>query len=203
MPMTVPERARFWQRSADDYEDHRRQARRLGKVVCYSLDDFRTFAERRLDGGTCPYCRGPLGVPAFAVGLRVQPARRGKFTLRNLEVCCSDCHLLKSVLDGDEFAELVALVRGWPKPVAKHFLARLRAGAALVPARLPAPGSLEWFTGSDQPHAPFDVAARRYQPRPGTSEPGAPKEEAPHEMPDRETALGDPVGGGGDPLRRA
>jgi hypothetical protein len=72
--------------------------------------------------------------------------------------------------------------------VAKDFLARLRAGAA--PAPLPPPGSLEWFTASDEPHA--ELIPQTYKHRTLKRDlRGVLRDE----VPEHEPAVGQPVDG--------
>jgi hypothetical protein len=117
----------------------------------------RDLLEARLADPVCPYCLGPFSAGTYALEHQVPIARGGRFTFRNLEVTCRDCSVVRGALDRQELRELWALMRTWPRPVLNEFLARLKAGAPLVTATLPAPGALEWFTGSDEPHAPIDV----------------------------------------------
>jgi 5-methylcytosine-specific restriction endonuclease McrA len=165
--MTLQERAVFLARSADQYQSEKARARAAGKCLLYRLEDLRDLLEARLAKPVCPYCLEPFAAATYVLDHQLPVARGGKFTFRNLDVTCHDCSLLKGVLDRQEFRELCGLVRGWPKPVRNNFLARLKAGSLLVSNRLPASGALEWFTGSDEPHAPADVdrGAHAYKPR--------------------------------------
>src|SRR5205807_1881343 len=99
----------------------------------------------------CPYCWGPLNPTTFCPTAKVPISRNGRFDLPNLDICCPGCQKAKGVLDASEFKEVLALLRTWPRLVSRDFLARLRAGAARVPADLPRIGSLEWFLGPDHP----------------------------------------------------
>ncbi len=130
--------------------------------MLYSLEDLRNLLEMRLADPVCPYCLGPFTAASYALEYQAPIARGGKFTFRNLEITCHDCSLMKGILDRQEFRELWAAMRSWPKPVRNNFVARLKSGALLVSSNLPSPGALEWFTGSDEPHAPpdFDRGAR-------------------------------------------
>jgi 5-methylcytosine-specific restriction endonuclease McrA len=164
---TLGERALFLARCRDQYQSQKARARGAGKCLLYSLEDLRELLEARLAEPVCPYCLGPFTARSYALEHQIPIARGGKFTFRNLDVTCHDCSVIKGVLDRQEFRELWALMRTWPKPVLKTFLARLRAGAPIVPDTLPAPGALEWFTGSDEPHAPADIdrGERAYKSR--------------------------------------
>jgi 5-methylcytosine-specific restriction endonuclease McrA len=146
MPLTTKERSVCWRRTQEAFDAHQGQARAAGKCVLYRLEDLRDIVERQLARGVCPYCRGPYTPATLVIGYRVPVARGGKFTLKNLEVCCRDCHGLKGALDAEELRELFRLVDGWPRPVRRLFLDQLRAGVALTPPDLPRVGSLEWFT---------------------------------------------------------
>lgn len=136
------------------WEAHRRQARAAGTCVTYDLEDLRSLVQHHLAQGICPTCQGAVTPTNFAVAHKVPIARGGKFTFRNLQVCCRECAGCKGILDAQEFRELLLLVRAWPKPVQKVFRASLAAAAAGIAADLPRPGSLEWFTGSDDSYRP-------------------------------------------------
>jgi hypothetical protein len=154
--MTLKDRAVFWQRTANYFEEQQRQARCAGRSLRYRLEDVRSLVERHLARPLCPYCHGLLTAASFVVGLRTPSQRGGRFSVKNLEVICGDCVVLKGVLDTQEFRELRLLLNGWAKPVRKDFLARLRAGSALVRSKLPPIDSLEWFTDPE----PVDPAYR-------------------------------------------
>ncbi len=154
MFLTLKERPLFLEQLNDCWQAQRRQARAAGICLTYSLEDLRALVEHRLVQGVCPHCQGPVTPTNFAIGHKVPSTRGGKFTLRNLEVCCRECAACKGVLDAHEFRELLLLVRTWPKPVQKFFRAALATASAGSAVELPRPGSLEWFTGSDQPHPP-------------------------------------------------
>ena len=151
MFMTLKDRPPFLEQVRTCWEAHRRQARAAGTCVTYDLEDLRSLVEHHLAQGVCPHCQGPVTPTNFAVAHKIPIARGGKFTFRNLQVCCRECAGCKGILDAQEFRELLLLVRAWPKPVQKLFRASLAAAAAGIVADLPRPGSLEWFTGSDQP----------------------------------------------------
>lgn len=154
MFISLKDRPLFLEQIGTCWEAHRRQARAAGTCVTYGREDLRSLVDHQLAQGVCPHCQGPVTPTNFAVGHKVPSARGGKFTFRNLEVCCRECAACKGVLDAQEFRELLLLVRTWPKPVQRLFRAALAAAAAGSGADLPRPGSLEWFTGSDQPHPP-------------------------------------------------
>jgi 5-methylcytosine-specific restriction endonuclease McrA len=175
MPLTLRDRVVVWQQVEAACQNHRRCARAAGRSVFYRVEDMGALVEQHLERGVCPYCRGPLPAGAFVLDLRVPAARGGRYTLRNLVVCCRDCHLLKGALDDHEYRELLAVVGNWPRPLQNHFRARLRAGASTVRTALPVCGSLEWFTGSAEAHEP----SRRL---PGDEAPPPPPE-AGREMP--------------------
>jgi hypothetical protein len=148
MSLTLKERAVFLERTANSFWTLRQQAREAGKIVTYKLDDLRGLVERTLGDRGCPYCRGPVTVGSFVTGCKVPLERGGRGSFRNLEVFCTDCHVLKGILDASEYREMLQLVQSWAKPVRNHFLARLRSGHA---TGLPRPGCLEWFTGAPAP----------------------------------------------------
>jgi hypothetical protein len=180
--LTLKDRPPFLEQISTAWELHRRQARAAGTCVAYRLDDLRSVVEHHLAQGVCPYCRGPVTPTNFAIDHKIPIARGGKFSFRNLEICCRECAACKGVLDAQEFRELLLLVRTWPKPVQKLFRARLAAAAAGSTADLPRPGSLEWFSGSDQPHPP-PLPRRRYSyQRTGTDSATPGPEETSHEV---------------------
>jgi hypothetical protein len=150
MAMTMRDRPRFLERTSEAFARIKRSAREAGKVVLFSLEDVRRLVELNLGDRGCPYCRGPVTAASFVLGHKVPIERGGKFTFRNLEVCCSSCWSIKGVLDASEFREFWQLTAGWPRPVREHVFARLRFGALLVPAQLPPLHGLEWFTGRSE-----------------------------------------------------
>jgi hypothetical protein len=160
MLMTLIERPQFLQQTAEWFATTKCAARAAGKFIAYRLEDVRSLAERHFADDTCPYCLGPLRVANFTLDYKIPIARGGKYIFKNIEVCCRDCRLLKGVLDIQEFRELLRLVFSWPKPIQNDFRARLQTGAGCP---LPPMGSLEWFTGSAETHAPFDYDQRRYK----------------------------------------
>jgi hypothetical protein len=163
MPLTMRDRAVLYQRTCDGYQLYQRQARAAGVCLTYQPADLRALVENHLTGAVCPYCRGPLRAGTFALGFKVPLCRGGRFTFKNLDVCCPDCMLLKGVLDAQEFRDLLRLVGQWAKPVQRHFRNQLEAGARVPQPDLPAVGSLEWFTGSMVAHAPHVPKPRHTQ----------------------------------------
>jgi 5-methylcytosine-specific restriction endonuclease McrA len=155
---TLKEQTNFLQQTRETFDSHQRRARAAGRCVSYRLEDVRALVEKQLALAICPYCRGPLDVATFVLDHKVPSVRGGKFTFKNLEICCRECHLFKGVLDHHEFRELLQLMATWPRPVQQHFRACLVAAADLTPAHLPPVGSLRWFTGAqsskDQPSLP-------------------------------------------------
>ncbi len=161
--MFLKDRPPFLEQVRTYWEAHRRQARAAGICVTYDLEDLRSLVQHHLAQGVCPSCQGPVTPTNFAVAHKVPIARGGKFTFRNLQVCCRECAGCQGILDAQEFRELLLLVRAWPKPVQRLFRARLAAAAEGSAADLPRPGSLEWFTGADDPYRP--AALRPSYPR--------------------------------------
>jgi hypothetical protein len=127
------------------YAEHQRQARAVGRWLMYGLEDLRALVQKELAKSVCGYCQAALTTATVVVGHKDPIERGGKFSFRNLEVCCRECQVLKGVLDGQEWRQLLTSMQSWPKPIRKLFQARLRAGAGMVPAKLPPVGSLAWF----------------------------------------------------------
>jgi hypothetical protein len=164
MPLALKQRAIFLERTLVAFESLRRQARGAGQLLRFDVHDLRGLVEKRLEESVCPYCQGQLTPADFALDYKNPIARGGKFTFKNLQVCCADCQLLKGALDAQEYVELLRLAASWARPVQKYFLARWRIGADLVPVNLPRVGSLEWFTGAAEPHAPSRLRKRQCRP---------------------------------------
>jgi 5-methylcytosine-specific restriction endonuclease McrA len=177
MTMTTQDRALLWQRTQEWFDALKRQARAAGTCPAFRLDELVALVERHLTRPTCPYCRGTFTVATMALGHPTPIARGGRFSLRNVEVCCHDCHLLRGPLDAQEYRELRLLLATWPRPIQKRFLAGLQAVQALSQPPLPPVGSLEWFTGADEPHAPKSSDPRGYQ---STLQGEAPRHEMSH-----------------------
>jgi 5-methylcytosine-specific restriction endonuclease McrA len=164
MALTTQELSLFWQRTQEWYDAVRREARAAGAYPSYSLEELRTLVEKYLGRPRCPYCQSPLTVATMALAHRTPIVRGGRYTLRNLEICCPECQLLRGLLDAQEYRELRLLVNTWPRPIQKRLLAGLRAMAESARS-VPPVGTLEWFTGSDQPHAPRPTDPRGYKSR--------------------------------------
>jgi hypothetical protein len=177
MSMTTNDRSLFWQRTRDWFDALKRQARAIGTCPTYRLEDLRDLVERYLVKPRCPYCQGIITVATMMLISRTPFARRGRFTLRNLEVCCPECYILRGLLDAQEYRELRLLVGTWPRPVQKRFFTSLKASQAMAQAPLPRCGSLEWFTAADQAHVPAGTDDRGYK---SVHLSGAPNHEMPH-----------------------
>jgi hypothetical protein len=136
MAVTTQEISLFWRRTRDLFHALKREARAAGACPSYSLEDLRTLAEKQLARSVCSYCRGPVTVATMALAHKTPIARGGRFTLRNLEVCCPDCQRLRGVLDAQEYRELRLLIATWPRPVQKRFLAGLKTVQELAHQRL-------------------------------------------------------------------
>ncbi|HEV3204081.1 MAG TPA: HNH endonuclease signature motif containing protein [Gemmataceae bacterium] len=160
MAMTYKERPQFLKQTAEWFAATRRAAKAAGKFITYSLEDLQSLVERHFADSHCPYCQGQLGVGQFTLDHKTPIARGGKYIFKNIEVCCQQCRDLKGFLDGEEFRELLRLLQSWPKPVQNDFRARRGAGSGCPLPRL---GSLEWFTGSAEAHAPLDFDKRHYK----------------------------------------
>jgi 5-methylcytosine-specific restriction endonuclease McrA len=145
--LKISEQILLDKRLAEVFDREKDRARRAGRYLAYRLDDLKGLAGKVLERSLCPYCRAPLTVVNLIFDHKVAPERGGKFTLKNLDLLCGDCHSVKGPLDNQELRELLALIAGWPRPVACHFKERLKAGAQRVACTLPREGSLEWFTG--------------------------------------------------------
>jgi 5-methylcytosine-specific restriction endonuclease McrA len=153
----------FWQRTQDWFNAFKRQARAAGTCLTYRLEDLRTLVEKQLARPYCPYCQGPFTLATMALTHKTPIVRGGKFTYRNLEVCCPDCHLLRGVLDAQEYRELRLLIATWPRPVQTRFLAGLKTAQSLAQPDLPRVGALEWFTDGDEGDAPSRTDPRGYK----------------------------------------
>jgi hypothetical protein len=160
MAMPFKDRPQFLRLTREWFAATRRAAKAAGKFITYSLEDLQSLVERHFADSHCPYCRGPLGVGQFTLDHKNPVARGGKYIFKNIEVCCKECRDLKGVFDDQEFRELLRLFRSWPKPVQNDFRARLGAGSGCP---LPRMGSLEWFTGSAEAHAPINFDKRHYK----------------------------------------
>jgi 5-methylcytosine-specific restriction endonuclease McrA len=157
MAITPSEWSLLLRRSGEQYESQKRRARAAGQCILYRLEDLRGLLEKSLAEAVCVYCRQPFSAASYALDHKLPVARGGRFSFRNLDVSCQDCNAIKGVLDSQELRELLIVVNGWPKPVRKNFLARLKAGTLQVADALPPHGALEWFTGSDEAHEPPDL----------------------------------------------
>jgi hypothetical protein len=137
MSLSLDERACFLRRTALAFHNEQSLARQARKALLYSLDDLRGLVARYLGERGCPYCRGSVTTASFVLGHKLAIARGGKFSFRNLDVCCKRCGILKGDLAASEFRELMQLTSTWPRQVREHFLAQLRLGAQLSPPPVP------------------------------------------------------------------
>ena len=126
----------------------------LGKFLGYGFEDLLTFVEKHFVTPKCHYCDDDLQVGSVFIGFKSPIERGGKFVFRNLEVCCGRCGTCKEGLDDQEFREMWQIMGGWPKPVRKLIVARLVAGARVIPATLPPVDSLEWIYESNKGELP-------------------------------------------------
>jgi hypothetical protein len=148
---SVQWRLAFLRRTRELFDDQLRQAQKLKRFPGFGVGDVRGLVWFRMRSEVCPYCEEPLRLEQVVVGHRWPIARGGRFSFQNLEVICRDCALLRGGLDAQEYREVWGMLHGWARPVRENFLDRLRAGARIVPVRLPPVGSLEWFTGKKKP----------------------------------------------------
>jgi 5-methylcytosine-specific restriction endonuclease McrA len=138
--LTVAQHAVFVQRTSESYATQKRRAREAGQLIDYKLEDLRAYVLNNLGDRHCHYCRGAVTVESFALDHRIPIERGGSYTFHNLTVVCDSCETAKGSLDYIEFKELMELLRSWSPFVRRNFLARLQAGAPLVPAlELPRP----------------------------------------------------------------
>jgi hypothetical protein len=149
MALTSRDLSLLWRRTQEWFNALKREARAAGTCPSYCLEDLRTLVEKCLARSVCSYCRHPLTVTTMALAHKTPIARGGRFTLRNLEVCCPECQLLLGLLDTQEYRELRLLVATWPRPVQTRFLASLRTVQELAQP-LPRIGPVEAFTPADQ-----------------------------------------------------
>lgn len=126
----------FARRTRQLYAWHRQRARKHGTSLDYDLSAFRELAAAALDRGVCLWCFGPITAEDFGVDHTQPVARGGGHRLMNLTVCCQPCNRAKGPLTPGEYGELLGVIRGWPVEIARHTLARLKAGARMAKLNL-------------------------------------------------------------------
>lgn len=132
----------FQRRTRQLFGWHRQRARKYGVELDYDLSAFREIAWRAvldIDGPypkRCPFCGITITAETFGVDHNQPVARGGEHRLANLTVCCQPCNSAKGPLTGNEFAQLMSVVASWPSEIAKHTLARLKAGARVAKLNL-------------------------------------------------------------------
>jgi hypothetical protein len=131
----------FARRTCQLYGWHRQRARKYGTELDYDLAAFRLLVKAALcttlcGQGWCPFCLTTITAEDFGVD-HIQPvARGGGHRLVNLTVCCQPCNRAKGPLTPGEYGELLGVIRGWPGEIARHTLARLKAGARMAKLNL-------------------------------------------------------------------
>jgi hypothetical protein len=138
-PMRQSSPALLLQRTQRIHAAHSRRARRVGVAVDYSVEELRRMVQHKLSAGGCPFCRAELTANSFALTHKNPPRRGGRHSLVNLIVCCKRCRAIKGLLDGQEFQELLLLIRNWPEVIRRRFLARLLRGRRCPRPRPPDP----------------------------------------------------------------
>jgi hypothetical protein len=136
-PMRQNSPALVLQRTQRMHETHCRHARRAGVAVDYTVEELRQLVQRKLSASGCPYCRKELTASTFALTYKNPPRRGGRHGLVNLIVCCTRCRAIKGMLDGQEFQELLVMMRNWPEAVRHWFVARLLRGRGRYGPRPP------------------------------------------------------------------
>ncbi len=114
-------------RITDAIASHRARAKAVGQTIDYGADDLQALVADALSK-PCPYCRYPITETSFSVDHDTPTSRLGSFAMRNLVVCCKACNTKKSALTGQEFKDLMAMLRGWHPSAQTDILRRLMAG---------------------------------------------------------------------------
>ena len=110
------------------YQHHRARARKFHKELDYQCSALTTLVIQALERLFCPYCHGVLKAERFQVDHDRPVSRCCDFSLANLRVCCEKCNQYKGSLSGDEFGQLMELIRTWHPAAGNDVLCRLRAG---------------------------------------------------------------------------
>lgn len=83
----------------------------------YTLEEFRTAAERAIETGKCHYCRGKLTLKKLTPDHRHAIARGGDWALSNVVFCDQSCNWQKGKMDGVEFRRLLKFADKYLSPV--------------------------------------------------------------------------------------
>jgi len=110
---------------------YRHQTERAGKVLTYTLGNFRA----KIAGAEhCLYCKTELHPSTFGADHQIPLSRLGSWELDNIGICCMDCNMVKGPLTADEFTALLACLEEFPTAIAQHTRSRLKAGARICKA---------------------------------------------------------------------
>jgi len=105
--------------------NHRSRARKDGETLNYTQGDLEALAKSQQ---TCTYCGVPLGWDwqwdHYEPVARSSQAHR----LSNLVLCCQSCNKIKGALSGDEFRDLLDLLKTFDPRGAADVRMRLKLG---------------------------------------------------------------------------
>lgn len=115
-------------RVKNSYDSHVRRAKAAGQHIRYTRAELQGHVEPML-GLPCTYCRTIiLDQDNFSCDHAQPIARSGSFDICNVRVCCSDCNLVKGLMNEHEYRSLVAIMAQMPPVVRLDLAARLKHG---------------------------------------------------------------------------
>lgn len=118
----------FMVKSCNMWHSHNKRAKKVGKTLDYTLEEFRNWLKNWLDL-PCPYCGVVMNIKSIETDHKEPICRGGSFNGYNVEFICKDCNKAKSALSQAEFALLMDTLRDFGPQARQNVLCRLRAGA--------------------------------------------------------------------------
>lgn len=124
---------RFQERTGQMFSNAVYQAKKAGRLVCYTREDVRAMAHASL-GKACPYCGDRLRISNMSLDHRQALSQGGEERLENLTMCCRPCQSRKGKLSTEEFMALLQCVSTWVPASRKDLFTRLTLGGANLKA---------------------------------------------------------------------
>lgn len=120
-------------RCASIFAAQRRRARKYHTSLSYTADDLFKLV---MSTPCCKYCHEPLRPRDFQLDHQQPVSRGGHFSLENLVPVCARDNRAKHSLTDEEFSKLLKVLSGLNDYTIRNVMARLRAGAGWLTARI-------------------------------------------------------------------
>ncbi len=115
------------------WHNQKKRADKSGQNMLFALEELRLWLSCQGPAWLwrCYYCGAALKLEALCLDHVLPIARGGLFSLENLAPACDRCNSIKGALTGEEFAELLTLVNGWPEVARGSLFKRLLSSGSL------------------------------------------------------------------------